>query len=223
MNTTPGQLSKDRDIEKHELNDAAVKYAQAALDALHVEDLIGHIPVVRTALAAAKAVGSVRDHLLLRKLGIYLHALTAISQNDRRSMVARLQADPDFGENIGEYLIELLDLVQGQRKPAMVGAVFTAYAFHQIDARTLQRLNAAIQHMPVTEIGTARALDAFRQAKPDVSLRSAPPDRYGVLALSNAGLAEPTLAGGKVSYTLNEVGVRFLELELDRVRPRTSG
>jgi hypothetical protein len=208
---TSGQLSQDRDAEAHELNDAALKYAQAALDALHAENLFEHIPTVRSALAAAKVVGSVRDHLLLRKLGIYLHALTAISHNDRRGMVGRLQADPDFGENLGEYLIELLDHTEGQRKAAMIGAVFTAFAFQQIDARMLRRLDSAIQHLPVTEIGALRALQA----------RSAPPDRFGVLALSNAGLAEINLAGGKVAYELNAVGQKFLELELDRVRPTT--
>jgi hypothetical protein len=210
VNSTPGHFSKDRDGEAHDLNDAAVQYAQAALDALHVENLLGHIPVVRSALAAANAVGSVRDHLLLRKLAIFLHALTAISQNDRRSMVARLQADPDFAENVGEYLIDLLDQTDGQRKPAMIGAVFTAYAFQQIDARTLRRLNAVVKQLLVTEIGAVRA----------VSTKTALPDRYAILALSNAGLAEPILSNGKVSYSLNEVGEKFLELELDRVRPR---
>lgn len=221
MNTTSGQLSKDRDSQAHELNDAVVEYAQAALDALHVENLFEHIPALRTSLAAAKLVGSVRDHLLLRKLGIYLHALTAISHNDRRSMVARLQADPDFGEDVGAYLIELLDHTEGQRKPAMIGAVFTAFAFQQIDARTLRRLNAVIQHLAVTEIGSVRALDTFNSGKSDSTARTAPPDRFAVLALSNAGLAEINLAGGKVSYAINEVGQRFLELELDRVRPTT--
>ena len=103
----------------------------------------------------------------------------------------------------------------------MIGAVFTAFAFQQIDARTLRRLNAVIQHLAVTEIGSVRALDTFNSGKSDSTARTAPPGRFAVLALSNAGLAEINLAGGKVSYALNEVGQRFLELELDRVRPTT--
>jgi hypothetical protein len=219
VNKTPGRLSEERQSATQELHDAAVKYAQAALDALHTEDLKGHIPTVRTALAAAKAVGSVRDHLLLSKLGIYLHALTAISQGDRRAMVERLEQDADFSQNVGAYLIELLDHTEGQRKPAMVGAVFTAYAFQQIDSRTLQRLNAAIQHLPVTEVGSVRTLDSFDRAESAAAGRASPPDKYGVLALANAGLAEPNLAGGKISYSVSELGLKFLELELDRVRP----
>jgi hypothetical protein len=203
----------------HDLNDAAVQYAQAALQALHVEDLLGHIPTVRTALAAAQAVGSVRDHLLLRKLGVFLQALAAISQGDRKEMVARLEADGEFAQNVGEYLIELLDHTQGQRKPAIVGAVFTAYAFQQIDSRSLQRLNSAIQQLPMTEFASVRALDSFNQGESRKPPRAAPPDRFAVLALVNAGLAQPNLAGGKVSYEVSEVGLKFLELELDRVRP----
>ena len=62
-------------------------YAEAALSALHIDAWLGPIPVVKTALVAAKAIGSVRDHLLLRKIAVYLHAISAIPAAERRAMV----------------------------------------------------------------------------------------------------------------------------------------
>lgn len=210
MNETDSGGSATRRAEAvNEVSDVAAEYARATLDALHVEDLLGHIPVVRTSLAAAKAVGSLRDHLLLKKVGIFLYAIASIPSVDRRSMVQKLGADPVFGENLGEHLIELLDRLDGRRKPAMVGAVFTAFAFAQIDVKTLRRLNSAIQNLSIIEVPSLRELEATgRQG-----------DRIAMQALSNAGLAEPEFSSSGTRYQLNEVGRMFLELELDRIRP----
>lgn len=203
-----------------EVNDVAAEYAQAALEALHAEDILGHIPIVRTALAAAKAVGSLRDHLLLKKIGIFLYAISSIPSADRRAMVQKLGEDPAFDESLGEHLIELLDRLDGRRKPAMVGAVFAAYAFAQIDAKTLRRLNSAIQHLPICEVDSLRTLDAFNKHRAgNSSDRHSGPDRISMQSLSTAGLAEPEFLQGGTWYHLNEVGRVFLELELDRIRP----
>jgi hypothetical protein len=198
-----------------ELDDVAGEYAEAAIQALHVEDLLEHIPVVKTALVAAKVIGSVRDHLLLKKLAVYLHAISIIPAAERRAMVARLAADSNFNENVGEHLIELLDRVDGRRKPAMIGAVFAAYAFENIDAKTLLRLNAAIQNLPAMEFNAVRLLGELAKAP------RARPERLSMQAISNAGLAEPDNAPGGIGYRLNETGNKFVELELDKVNPAT--
>jgi len=188
-------------------DDIAAEYAEAALEALHVEDLLEHIPVFKSALVAAKVIGSVRDHLLLKKMAIYLHAITVIPANERRSMIGRLAADSTFDEALGEYLIELLDRVDGRRKPAMVGAVFAAYAFETIDARMLLRLNWAIMNLPSMEIDSVRALGTPRS------------DRLSMQAIVNAGLAEVIDAASGAAYRLNATGAKFIELELDEINP----
>ena len=211
---TTGSVALDQ------FDDVAAEYAEAALQALHVDDLLEHIPVFKSGLVAAKVIGSVRDHLLVKKIAIYLHAISVIPANDRRTMVARLAADPSFSGDLGEHLIELLDRLDGRRKPAMVGAVFAAYAFESIDSKMLQRLNAAIHNLPSMEISAVRLLDTFnrinaeRAKTPRVS-----PDRLSMQALANAGLAEQDNSPGGLWYKLNETGDKFLELELDSVNP----
>jgi hypothetical protein len=203
-----------------ELNDVVAAYGEAALQALHIDDLLGHIPVFKTGLAAAKLIGSLRDHLLLQKLGIFLHAISAIPAPERRAMVERLAADPDLDENVGEHLIELLDRVDGRRKPAMIGAVFTAFAFEEISVRTLRRLNSAILDLAASEIGAVRLLDAYNKSRSEPAQeKGQPPERESMQAIANAGLAEPVSLAGGIWYTLNETGAAYLTLELDRIKP----
>ena len=213
--------SVQRDAEaQNELNDVAAEYAEAALRAIGIEDLLGHIPVIRTALAAAKVIGSVRDHLLLRKISIYLHAISAIPAAERRAMIERLTGDSAFKENVGEHIIELLDRVDGRRKPAMIGAVFTAFAFEQVDLKTLRRLNSAIQYLPAEEIDSVRKLDTYNRSRSDLAQDIRPlPERESMQAIANAGLAEPDALASGVAYKLNATGIAYLKLELDRVNP----
>lgn len=203
-----------------EFADVAAEYAAAALQALHVEDLLEHIPAFKSGLVAARVIGSVRDHLLLKKVAFYLHAISVIPADERRAMVARLAADPSFSDDLGEHLIELLDRLDGRRKPAMVGAVFAAYAFESIDSKMLQRLNAAIQNLPALEINAVRLLDTFNRANAQPSKTPrASPDRLSMQAIANAGLAEQASSPGGLWYKLNETGAKFLELDLDSVNP----
>jgi hypothetical protein len=217
------QSAEEEADEQRELNDVVAAYGEAALQALHIEDLLGHIPVFKTGLAAAKLIGSLRDHLLLRKIGIYLHAISAIPAPERRAMVERLAAAADFNENVGEHLIELLDRVDGRRKPAMIGAVFAAFAFDEISVKTLRRLNSAIQSMPAAEIGAVRLLDTYNKSRSEAARENRPlPERESIQAIANAGLAEPDSLAGGIWYNLNETGAAFLKLELDRINPSSS-
>ena len=204
-----GQEPAQADHRSHtgadQLPDAVAAFAEAALRALHVDALLEHIPVFKTTLAAASVVGSVRDHLLLKKIEGYLHAIAVLPAAERRDMVSRLSADATFDENLGEYLIELLDRIDGRRKPAMIGAVFAAYAFEQIDIKELLRLNLAIQALPALEIDSVRSLHGA--------------ERLSAQAIANAGLAEPQEVSGRILYELNATGAKFLELELDAINP----
>jgi hypothetical protein len=200
------------------IGDSAAAFAQAAFDALHVDDVAGHVAVVRRNLAAANVIGSVRDHLLLAKIAIFLHAVSAIPSKERRTMVERIQIEDGMDQPLGEHLVEMLDRLDGRRKAAMVGATFSAYAFGEIDFLTLTRLNASIQLLPTVEIASVRLLTNHRdETRGPVTGRSL--DTISSQTLSNSGLASMDLRSGALQYDLNATGRKFLELELDRIVP----
>jgi hypothetical protein len=55
--------------------------------------------------------------------------------------VTRLAADTNFSEDLGEHLIELLDRVDGRRKPAMVGCA--PQLLHSTDIQATSNLGAS--------------------------------------------------------------------------------
>ena len=68
-------------------------------------DVLREIPVIKTILAAANAVRSIRDEML-QKLSIMLAALADVPQEDRQRMVARLELDAKFAHRVRRYQLK---------------------------------------------------------------------------------------------------------------------
>lgn len=184
--------------------DLVQDYVQGFLDVLVHSDALEHVPVVKTLTAAVKAIGSVRDAILVKKMARFLEALSDVSPEERAEMVHRLEADPSYNRKVGLHLIELLDRVDSHRKPAMLGFCFLAFVQRRIDAVQLQRLVSAVERLPTLEIDFPRV---FVNAHGNLAEKSSL-HQESIQALANAGLAHPSNAQGGVSYVH---GVTYVE------------
>jgi hypothetical protein len=205
-------MSDERQANAERL-DLVQDYAQGLPDILISDQVLEHIPVVKTLSAAVKAVASVRDAILVQKIAAFLESLSEIPPAERAKMVRRLEADPSYSRKVGLHLIELLDGLDSHRKPGMVGLCFTAFAQERIDRMQLQRLIAAIERLPTAEIDSVRKF---------LNSKNNPPERdrlhpESVQALVNAGLARSTSGpmGGKVTYIATATCGIFVNLNLD--------
>jgi hypothetical protein len=201
-----------------ELNDVAAEVAQAAITIITAESVLEQIPIAKIGLAVWKTVSSIRDQLLMKKLEIFLRNLASIAAEDRRSMIQRLNDDPDFKEDVGDHIVELIDRIDGQRKPGMIGAVFAAFAHGEINVKMLRRLNSAIERLQSIEIHSVRQLSdnpifllAGREREgEDV-------DAESLQALTNAGLAMALAVLDGTRFTITETGKVFVRLNLDTI------
>jgi hypothetical protein len=148
-------MTAGRDIDG-QLLDLIADFGDRALEVVLSADVLREIPVIKTILAAANAVRSIRDETLLQKLSIMLAALADVPQEDRQRMVARLELDAKFAHRVGEHLVELADRIESRRKPRMIGLTLAAFARGQIERVAFERLTGAIERLPVIELDTPR-------------------------------------------------------------------
>lgn len=188
------------------------EYAQGLLDILLSNEVLEYIPVVKTLAATVRAVGTVRDAILVQKMGAFIAALPEVPVTQRVDMVQRLEADPAYNRKVGLHLIELLDRVDSHRKPTMIGHAFAAYALGRIDLTALQRLIAAIERLPSHEIDTVRrvatAISSNRQELGNI-------DSESTYAMINAGLAHVESGFGGGGLEVTPTCANFIELNLD--------
>jgi hypothetical protein len=201
-----------------ELNDVAAEVAQAAITVITAESILEQIPIAKVGLAIWKTVSSIRDQLLMKKLEIFLRNLASVASEDRRAMVRRLNDDPTFKEDVGDHIVELLDRIDGQRKPAMIGAVFAAFARSEINVKMLRRLNNSVERLSIVEVGAVRSLANAPHIVGETKRENAEDlEDISLQALLSAGLAALNSGYGGAVYSLNPVGIKFVELNLDNV------
>jgi hypothetical protein len=207
-------MTSDSNIDG-QLKDLVADYADRTIDVVLSADVLREIPVVKTVLAGANAIRSIRDEILLRKLGDMLTALADVPQEDRRRMIDRLESDPHYARRLGEHLVELADRIESRRKPRMIGLALAAFARGQIDRLALARLVGAIERLPVVDLDTPRR---FVETTNNLAER----DRIhpeSIQALVGAGLTSvqvlAPLGGARVIYNPNATCLKFVELNLD--------
>ena len=209
----PIPLQKDTEAEKKArtaLDGTLQDIEQYIMDGLVSSDIASHIPGVKHVIAFARALNAVRDRLLMVKLARFFKVLSDVPLAERLVLSQSLEADPKYRRKVGEHILELLDRIDSERKPAMCGHVFAAYARNEIDPTLLLRLLSAIERVPIYEIDSVRELV---EAGPGTVWASV--DRETKTALANAGLldAEFSLDGNMV--VLNNTSRAFVALGLD--------
>lgn len=193
------------------LTDVVQDYAQTTLQVIFSDNVLGHIPVIRTLAAVRAGFVTVRDEILIRKLEVFLTALDEVAPEQRRQMIHRLEADANYGRRVGEHLIELLDRVDSRRKPLMIARVFRAFAEQRITDTELHRLLNAVERIPTSEI------DAIRRFVNTATTATAAQqvDEESLNAIATAGLLKTQSGFGGLVYQPNRTCAIFLDLNLD--------
>jgi len=124
--------------------DIATDLGEALLDSFLNDGLLKDIPALGTVVNLAKASGSIRDRILLRKL-LAFRAQTKVLSNEEIStfVIDNLSTD-NKASDLGNQLIESIDKNEGVEKAKIIGKLFVAYVLKYIEEEDFSRLCAAI-------------------------------------------------------------------------------
>lgn len=173
------------------------EYLEFGMDTLLESGALKDIPLVNTVVGIFNVVGSVRDQQLATKLLRFLIQLSEVPQNDRITMVEKLNEDEKFADRAGAAIIEILDRMESEKKPELAAKRFAAYARNEISFEELRRILLALERIPSFDI---EKLGQFSQANVEDSLKM---DESLLLAFVNAGLGQNNggLSGGAILPT----------------------
>lgn len=196
-------------VKSSSLGDLACEYLELGFDAVTEDELLKEIPGVSTIRALFSVGSSISDKLLARKIEAFLREFHSVTDCERAEMIERLESDSGYGRRAGAHLVEILDRIDGHRKPEMLARVFAAYAKEKIDLLLLQRLIHAIERIPDFEIKHVRKLFAVgRTSQPQV-------DALTMESFVSAGLFVALPAWDGNVYDPTVVCEKFVLLELD--------
>lgn len=193
-----------------DISSLLTEYTEIGIDAALKDGLLKEIPIVSTLIGISRIGITIRDWLFIKKLLQFFLPLQDMPERERLEMVHRLESDPAYGRKVGEHLVEILDRLETHHKPQMIAKIFKAYAARKIDARTLHRLNFAVDRLPSYEINAVRK---FHDMPAEARLNA---NESTSQVLQNAGLVRSASAFGSLQHLPTDLCKIFITLNLDQ-------
>lgn len=127
-------------IKDSDLPSLAKDYAELAIDGIMDDGVLKDIPLVGTVIGVMKFGNSVNKHLSAKKLYKFLFQLHTIPLEKRINKIDQINSSKKYQSTVGEMIFELLEKIDSDGKPEIIGKLFKAVIEEKIDFETYLRL-----------------------------------------------------------------------------------
>jgi hypothetical protein len=155
MTENPGN-SLVQTIVKSDLATVIYDAGEISIDSLLDDGLFKDIPIFNTIISIGKTFGNIRDFIFAKKMMLFLQSVSSLSTEERKKLIEKLEADNKYSGSVGETIVELLEKVDGLKKPILVANALKLYAKEEITFNQLQRVNNAIDRFLLCDIDELR-------------------------------------------------------------------
>lgn len=199
-------------IKSSDLTSIAKDYAELAVDGLLDDSILKDIPLVGSVIGIMKFSNSVNKHLVAKKLYKFLFQLNSIPEHVRIKKIYEINNSKKYQSSVGEMIFEILDKIESDGKPEIIGKLFKAVIEEHVDYLTYLRLAHIVKSLFYYDI-----LWLKENTKNGV-LSDFTPDPILTSGLVDLNLvdtyegAKKDIIGQKSQATLTELGKALIEI-----------
>jgi hypothetical protein len=113
-------------IKDSELPGLAKDYAELAIDGIMDDGILKDFPLVGSVIGVMKFGNSINKHLTAKKLYKFLFQLHTIPLSKRIAKIDEINSSKKYQSSVGEMIFELLDKIESDGKPEIIGKMFSA-------------------------------------------------------------------------------------------------
>lgn len=110
-------------IKVEGLGELAQQFSELGFDLIYKEGLLKDIPIIGMVVSTAKAIGSFRDLLYLKKLLYFLKNVGEATQQDRERFIEENCKD---NKQFEEAILLILEQTDNMNKSGLIGKIFKA-------------------------------------------------------------------------------------------------
>lgn len=134
-------------IKDSELPSLGKDYAELAIDGVLNDGILKDLPLVGTVIGVMKFGNSINKHLTAKKLYKFLFELQKIPIEKRIKKIDQINSSKKYQSSVGEQIFELLDKIESDGKPEIIGKLFKAVIEEKIDYQTYLRLAHIVKRL----------------------------------------------------------------------------
>jgi hypothetical protein len=199
-------------IKDSDLPTIAKDFAELAIDGILDDGILEDIPLVGSVIGIIKFSNSVNKHFAAKKLYKFLYQLNSVPQHLRVKKIDEINASQKYQSSVGEMIFEILDRIESDGKPEIVGKLFKAVIEERIDYLTYLRLSHIVKNLFYYDILW------LNENTDNGILNDSTPDPILTSGLVNVNLvdsyegAKNDMIGQKSQATLNDLGKVLIEI-----------
>lgn len=205
-----GKSQFDIIIQETDVASLGKELLEVSIDAFTDDEFIKSLPVVSTILAPFKFYNSINKYFFAKKITKFLKELDQTTPEQRKKVVDKIDKSGEFENTVGETVFEILERVDSEKKPQILGKLYRAFITENISYKDFLKLSHIVKNCLISDLFDfkAKVRDGYV---------------YGEVAdeLMIFGLYSPDLVGGyndskdgnrKESYSeLNTLGTLLIQ------------
>jgi len=133
-------------IKQSDLTSLSKDYGEILVDSLLDNRTLKDIPLIGTIVGSLNFVNSINQIFTIKKIYKFLSQLRDIPQEKRLQKINKINSSKKYQNSVGEQLFELLDKIESDGKPEILGKIFAAYIEEKIDYQTFLRTSHIIKN-----------------------------------------------------------------------------
>ncbi|WP_343566346.1 hypothetical protein [Sphingobacterium sp.] len=114
-------------IKDSDLTDLATNLGEIAIDSAMDDGILKDIPIIGSVINVIKFGNSLNRHFTIKKISKFLFQLQDIPPEKRLSKIEEINNSGEYQSSVGEMVMEILDRVESDGKPEMIGKLFAAF------------------------------------------------------------------------------------------------
>jgi len=120
-------------IKDSDLASLSKDFAEVAVDGVMDDGVLRDLPLVGALVGVVKFGNSINKNLFAKKIYKFLYELHDIPLEKRIEVIDKINNSRKYQSNVGERIFELLERIESDGKPEIVGKMFAAVVEEKID------------------------------------------------------------------------------------------
>jgi hypothetical protein len=120
-------------IKDSDLPSLSKDFAEIAIDGIMDDGVLRDLPLISGLVGVIKFGNSINKYLSAKKIYKFLFELNKIPQEQRVKKIDEINNSKKYQSSVGEMIFELLERIESDRKPEIVGKMFAAVIEEKIN------------------------------------------------------------------------------------------
>ena len=190
-------------IKDSDLPSLSKDFAEVAVDGIMDDGILRDLPLVGGLVGIIKFGNSINKHLTAKKIYKFLFELHHIPQEQRIKKIDEINNSKRYRSSVGEMIFELLERIESDGKPEIIGKIFAAVIEEKIDYKHYLKCAHTVKNFFYYD------LEELKTRYEKGNIYAKPGDGFeenGLVNIGTLGVNETTLS--KLCETIIKIGMK---------------